>query len=108
MNNKALATAQTYDPTSLVSVGYDATLYADGSVALELRSRWQGSTDGTRYRSAPDTIDVTEIDPSDPDNDAEAALTAWLATFDPWEDLPCEQSAGCYGFRRTRAGCIVR
>ena len=108
MNNKKLATAQTYNPNDLASTGYDITLYADGSVAAESHSRWQGSRDGERFRSDPGTVDLERLDPDDEDNDAEALLAAFVSTFDPYEDLPDCERAGNYGFRQTRLGYIVQ
>ena len=100
MNNKALATTQTYDPNDLTSMGYDVTLYGDGSVGLLGRNRWQGTRDGDRYRSDPETVEIG----NDPDQD----LAGFLATFDPLYDLPSDHGKGNHGFRQTRRGWIVR
>jgi hypothetical protein len=74
MSNKSIATHQSYDPYDCTSTGYDFTLYSDGSVAVEGHSCWQGSTSGDRYRSDAGTVDLSKLDESDPDNDAEALL----------------------------------
>ena len=106
MSNKIIATAQTYERNDLTATGYNVTLYADGSIALEYRSRWQGTRDGTRYRSNPGEVNVDGIT-GDVDNDAEARLTEWLTTFDPHTDLPCDWHNGNGSFRQTRRGCVV-
>jgi hypothetical protein len=108
MNNKAIATHQTYDPYNCTETGYDFTLYSDGSVAVEGNSRWQDGTSGERYRSDPDAVDLSTLDESDPDNNAVALLAGFVATLDPMEDLPNEYSNGSYGFRCTRKGYKVQ
>lgn len=74
--SKVLAEFATYDPHDLAKIGYDVQLYADGRVAATKWSRWQGSMTRTRY-VADGAIDVSKIDPNDPDNDAEATLSTW-------------------------------
>jgi hypothetical protein len=108
MNNKALATHQSYDPYDCTSTGFDFTLYADGSVAVTSRSRWQGSTSGERYRSEPDTVDLSNLDESDPDNDADSLLSAFVDSFDSLEDLPSPYSRGSYNFHCTRKGYVIQ
>ena len=108
MNNKVLATYQSYNPHDCTSTGFDFTLYADGSVAVESHSRWQGSTSGERYRSEPDTVDLSNLDESYPDNDADSLLSAFVDSFDSSEDLPSPYSRGSYGFRCTRQGYVIQ
>jgi hypothetical protein len=108
MSNRSIATHQSYDPYDCTSTGYDFTLYSDGSVAVEGHSCWQGSTSGERYRSNPDTVDLSTLNESDPDNDAEAMLAGFVATFDSFDDLPSEYSRGNHGFRCTRKGYRIQ
>lgn len=101
MNNKKLATQQTYDPNSLTSTGYDFTLYADGSVSAEYRSRWQGSYDGCRYRSAAGIV---------PTENPEQSLAEFVERFEWDVDLPDDEGFqhGNYGFRETFKGVKVQ
>lgn len=86
MSRKKLATIVEYEPNDITTTGYEYTLYADGHVAAQFRSRWQGSRSGTRYVTKPGFVDVNDIDHDDPDNDAEANLTMLAQSLDPTED----------------------
>lgn len=108
MNNKAIATYQSYNPHNCTEAGYDFTLYADGSVSAVNHSRWQNSTTDKRWRSDAGAVNLSELDESDPDKDAEAMLASFVDSFDDWADLPSEYSKGNYGFRCTRKGYVVR
>lgn len=97
--NDLLATCSDGDFSDCTATGYSWALYGDGRVAATYHSRWQGSTDGARYVTAPGYVDVSEIDPDDRDNDAEATLTITVDGLDPSDDPD---------FRCTRRGTVVR
>ena len=97
--NDLLATCSDGDFSDCTTTGYSWALYGDGRVAATYNSRWQGSTDGARYVTAPGYIDVSEIDPDDMDADAEATLTIMIDGVDPADDPD---------FRCTRKGHVVR
>lgn len=96
---KILAILKTYDASDCTSTGYEFTLYSDGHVAADSHSRWQGTTDGARYITGPGYVDVSRINESDPDSDAEAVLTD--AVRDVFPDDPGGE------WRMTRRGRIV-
>ena len=98
-SRKILAQIDTADFRDCVATGYSFYLYADGHVAAEYRSRWQGSRDGARYVTDPGAVNLSAIDDGDPDKDAEAVLTEWVTDEDP--------ATGCW-WRQTRLGSIVR
>ena len=104
LSRKVLAHIRTWEPQDLTSSGWDFWLYADGHIAAEYTSRWQGSTTGERYVTAPRCVDVDAIDPSDPDSDAEALLTAETSLADPRGDYGVPAS----GWRQTRVGHTIR
>lgn len=91
-------------PEGLTPVGWGATLYADGRVAIEHKSYWQGSLDGERWTTEPGHVDVAALDPADPDNDGEAALTHVIDTIADHQYGPEEMPV----WRRTRRGSVVR
>lgn len=96
--NEVLATVDDGDFSDCVNTGYRWTLYGDGRVSAEYHSRWQGSTDGARYVTDEGYVDLDELDPSNPDSDAEALLTKAIADVDPGED----------GWQQTRKGQVVK
>lgn len=57
MNNSPKLHHETFD-SDCASSGWAVTLYGDGSVAVEYRTRWRGSRTGQRYRSPPGLLDV--------------------------------------------------
>jgi hypothetical protein len=87
---KILARHQDYDENDCTSGGHDWELREDGSIAATRHTCWQGAVTGRRVISAPGLVDVSKIDESDPDNDAEAALVAvaedesTLARMEEW------------------------
>ena len=98
MNNKKLATYCDYNKNDLTSTGADWTLYADGRISADTRSRWQGSRDGERW-IAWGAVKVEELGDDVDDNDAESALVAWVGAhkWDSAEDF----------MDRVRAGHVV-
>lgn len=94
-----LATVRTFDPQNICSTGYTFTLYGDGHVSAEYRSRWQGSVSGTRYVTDAGYVDLSGMDSSDIDNDAEALLTSAVSNICVEYDSD---------WRQTRKGHIVR
>lgn len=56
-SRKVLAKHRSFNPHDLTSVGYDWTLYADGRVTAEYRSRWVGHEDGARFTTEPGAVD---------------------------------------------------
>ena len=104
-SRKVLAIVDTADFSDCVATGYRYTLYADGRVAADYRSRWQGSESGARYSTEAGEVDLSDMDASDPDNDAEAILTAWIKGENPMEAV--EYGSG-NTWRQTRRGSVVR
>ena len=104
LSRKVIADICTYEPNDCTSVGYDITLYADGHIAAEYHSRWQGSCDGARWITDPGYVDVSTIDSDDPDGDALAVLTAATS---PVEYLT-EEIEQSPRWRQTRRGELVR
>lgn len=94
-----LATVRTFDPQNICSTGYTFTLYGDGHVSAEYRSRWQGSRNGVRFVTDPGYVDLSSIDSDDIDNDAEALLTSAVTNI-------CVEDNSSW--RQTRRGHIVR
>jgi len=95
---KKLATIDTADFTNCINTGYRYTLWADGHLAAEYHTCWQGSRDGARYVTSPGYVDVGSLGEG-PDADAEAALTTALEDVHP---------AISPEWRQTRRGHIVR
>lgn len=93
-SRKILATLPTYDRYECTSAGYELTLYADGRVAAESHSRWQGSTTGARWTTEPGYVD----DLADP----AAQLVAIAQMIDIGEIEIWRQ------WRQTRRGVTVR
>lgn len=100
MNNHILATLADYDSRNIANTGWEYTLYADGRVAAEYCSRWQGSRTGQRYITEPGYIDVSKLSTNDPDNDAEAALAALADEGIDFAEDPA--------WRCTRRGIVIR
>lgn len=100
-----LATVDTADFSDCAKIGYRFCLYADGHVSAEHHCRWQGSRNGERYVTKADVIDVSTLT-DDPDNDAEAALTAWIVGENPAADIECEGRWSKW--RQTRRGYVMR
>lgn len=98
---KKLISIQTYGSNNMTSTGHTWDLYSDGHVTAESKTRCKGSFDGARWTTEPGTIDLADIDPDDPDNDLEAALTG---VIDKFEDAP---SFFPTWFRKTRLGTRV-
>lgn len=113
LSRKVLAIVDTADFRDCTSTGYRYTLYADGHVAAEYHSRWQGSRDGARYITDSGAVDLSDLDESNPDTDAEALLTSWIGIGDDGivED-PVGELRGDRGnsrtWRQTRSGHVVR
>jgi hypothetical protein len=106
---RKIAEIKTYNPSIVqgfryeaVEVGYKLTMYADGSVAVERRSRWQGSRDGCRWRTAAGYVDPPF---SDAEN-VEAAM--WLRQFHDDNRQIFEKLLCSVDFRVTSKGRIVR
>ena len=104
LSRKVIASICTYDPSDCVTTGYDIALYADGHVAAEYHSRWQGSCDRARWITDAGYIDISQIDLDDPDGDALAVLTAATS---PVEYLT-EEIEQSPRWRQTRRGDFVR
>lgn len=108
MSNRRRAQLRTngYDWT----VRWVATLYGDGSVALEWHSRWQNSTDGARWRTKPGAVGLEDGD------DPEAVLQRWFDANEAdihlmrqaWAYGERTNWAHTYGVRMTRRGWRVR
>lgn len=98
MNNKVLAKLDTNDFRDATKTGYTFTLFGDGRVSAEYHSRWQGSRDGARYTTDVGYVDLSVMDPANPDSDAEALLTMAVQHAQPSEDRE---------WRQTRRGHIV-
>lgn len=96
---KILATLDTADFSDCVNSGYTFTLYSDGHLSAEYRTRWQGSRSGARYITNPGHVDVSEIADGNPDTDALAKLTSAVQDVSPSEDS---------AWRQTRRGYFVR
>lgn len=96
---KILATLDTADFGDCVNTGYTFTLYSDGHLSAEYRTRWQGSRDGARYITAPGHVDASGIVEGNPDADALAKLTMAVQDCSPSEDRDWKQ---------TRRGWIVQ
>lgn len=109
-SRRVIAKTRTYDPHSITSAGWDLTAYADGRVAVEYHTRWQGRVTGERWTSEPGRIG--------PD-DAELGLEM-LTDRDDYglsivDEIACEEptatttrdSAG-HLWRRTRRGVLIR
>lgn len=105
MSRKIMATISDADFRDCVNTGYTYTVYADGHVAAEYHSRWQGSTDGTRYVTDPGFVDPADVDPDDPDTDWEACLT--MAIHHSLTVVQQDPSESRY-FRQVRRGWTVR
>ncbi|MDE2105880.1 MAG: hypothetical protein KGL39_52140 [Patescibacteria group bacterium] len=88
---KIIATLDTADFRDCVNTGYTFVLYSDGHLSAEYHSRWQGSRDGARYVTRPGEVDLSKLDPADPDRDAEACLTAAVQDVHPSEDAHWHQ-----------------
>ena len=99
MSRKIIATLDTANFNDCTARGYSWTLYADGRLAAEYHSRWQGTRDGARWTTDADAVDLSGLDPDDPDNDALARLTAAVEDLEPEYDSR---------FRQTRKGHLVR
>lgn len=98
-SRKALVFVNMFDPRDMCSTGYTFTLYEDGHVSAEYRSRWQGSRNGARFVTGPGFVDLRDLDSDDIDNDAEARLTEAIRHARPDEDSE---------WRQTRRGHVVR
>jgi len=96
--NQKLATYCDYNPNDLASTGANWTLYADGRISADTRSRWQGSRDGARW-IAWGAVDVEALGERGDDDDAESALVAWV-TGHVWE---CKEDY----MEQVRAGNLV-
>lgn len=96
---KILATLDTADFRNCVNSGYTFTLYSDGHMSAEYFTRWQGSRNGARYITAPGHVNLSALDPKNPDADAEALLTMAAQDVYPSEDA---------SWKQTRRGYIVR
>ena len=96
----AIATVDDANFDDCTKTGYRWQLYGDGHVVATYNSRWQGSTDGARYVTEAGWVDLSELDESDPDKNAEALLTLAIADIDPSDPIS--------DFRCTRRGTVVR
>ena len=109
LSTHRITAIQTYDPTDCTSVGWNVTLYADGHLAAEHCSRWQGSTSGERWITAAGRVHYRE--PEDPettaDDQAHVEMLAQLEGFITEWDI---YSYGwtIQGWRATRRGVVVR
>lgn len=57
-SRKVIARRDDRDFTDCVNRGYSWTLYADGRVAAEYVTRWQGSRSGQRWTTDPGACDT--------------------------------------------------
>ena len=100
LSTRRITSTQTYDPTDCTSVGWNVTLYADGHLAAEHCSRWQGSTSGERWITAAGRVEYRE--PDDPattaDDQAHVEMLAELERF-----MDADNS-----WRQTRRGYVVQ
>lgn len=96
LSTRAIARTATFDELDCTKTGYIVTLYSDGHLAAEYRSRWQGSRDGARYVTEPGHIYHGA--------GAQEALDTWVATyFSAGHDLEADPD-----WRRVRRGRVVR
>lgn len=105
LSRKILAQIDGADFRDITRTGYRFTLYADGHIAAEYRTRWQGGRDGARYVTDPGQVDPCQIDDTHPDTDAEAKLVDWIQGQDPAHDI---EAGHRHTWRQTRAGYIIR
>lgn len=80
------------------------TLYADGHVAVETNTIWQGDRD-TRAVTDAGYLPVNDIDPADPDSDAEALLVSNLDRIE--FDFTAREYTRSPAFRVTRLGAVM-
>ncbi len=99
MNNQQLAQVDDNDFRDCVTTGYQWTLYADGRVAAEYITRWQGSRFGQRWTTDAGYVDVETIDGADQDMAAAAVLTGAVDGVDPETDA---------SWRQTAKGALIR
>ena len=107
LSRKILARISDYDPNDICRTGHTWTLYADGHMSAEFRSRWQGSRDGARYVTDAGYLKATGINlinPVDPDPDPEALLTAEVQQI----VKDCIDISESGAWRQTRRGVVVR
>lgn len=109
LSTRSIATHDTDNFGDCVNTGYRLALYTDGHVAADRVTRWQGSTSGARYITAPGYIDIAaEIGEGKTFADAAAALM--------WAGRQIEEAASEYygkpeesrAWRKVRSGYIVR
>lgn len=96
---KPIATLETYDRNDCTQKGYSFALYPDGHLSADYRSCWQGSRSGQRYITGPSHVDMSKLDNSNPDSDAEALLTSAVQFAEPSNGRE---------WRQVRRGYIVR
>ena len=102
MNNKKIATIQTYNPHDCTSTGGDWTLYADGRIGVTTRTCWQGSRSDERW-IFPNAIDMGAIGAQGDDDDAESQLTAWVENI---ENTYYDYAEA--GMQKVRGGWVVQ
>ena len=104
LSRKILAQIRDFDPGGIITTGYIWTLYGDGHMSAEFRSRWQGTRTGARYVTAAGYVDLTAIDPKAPDADAKAILTDYAGMLrDGQYDLDA-----LHAWRQTASGTVIR
>ena len=109
LSTHRITSIQTYDPTDCTSVGWDVTLYSDGHLAAQSRSRWQGSTSGERWITAPGRVHYRE--PDDPETTADDQ--AHIEMLREVEQFVSEWDIYSYGWtiqgwRASRRGYVVQ
>lgn len=81
MSTRAVAHFDTADFSDCTKFGYRFTLYSDGHIAAEYRTRWQGSRNRQRWCTEPDYVEKSVLeDPS--------AAKGYLEKF--WADIQDE------------------
>ena len=105
LSTRRLTSICTYDPSAGDVAGWEITLYADGHLAAEYTTRWQGETSGERFVTAPGRMTTN---PSDEQAHvamlAEAQTLAAAVNKISWDT----DNHSIRGWRATRRGCVVR
>jgi len=107
LSTRRITSVSTYDPSDGDVAGWEITLYADGHLAAEYATRWQGETSGERFVTAPGRM--TTAHPSDEQAHvemlAEAQTLAAALNSISWDT---DNHRSIQGWRATRRGYVVR
>ena len=101
-SRKVIATYDTNDFSDCVNTGYSFTLYADGRIAAEYHSRWQGSVDGRRYTTDPSAMEISD------DRPAEEQLAEYVRNMDATPEEDVIHGGPFQMWRVTQSGYTVR